>query len=151
MCAELFPVLTKFMQNKCTYCGTSSSAADLGLLHTSIKVSWTQFAVVPTIGCRRRQTDTLTAASAHVHVHKSMRAQRHTGLIVLSLAPRPHYPYNCMSETFSSAAQLRLHNADKHPSLVNSPSRSLFGQDGDVIIRSPIGDKILLVMSNSLY
>lgn len=69
---------------------------------------------------------------------------------MLSLAPRPHYPYNCMSGTFSSAAQTRLHNADKHPSHVNSPSGALFGQDGDVIIRRLIGDKILLGMSRSL-
>lgn len=69
---------------------------------------------------------------------------------MLSLAPRPHYPYNCMSETFSSAAQTRLRNADKHPSHVNSPSGPLFGQDGDVIIRSPIRDKLLFVVSKSL-
>lgn len=70
-----------------------------------------------------------------------MRAQRHTGLIVRSLAPRPHYPYNCMSGTFSSAVQPRLRNSDKHSSHVNSPSGPLFGQDGDVITRIPIGNK----------
>lgn len=91
---------------------------------------------------------TLTAVPAHVPVRKSMRAQQHTGLIVLSLAPRPHYPYNCMSGTFSSAVQPKLHNADKHPSHVNSPSGPLFGQDGDVITRIPTGNKILFVMWN---
>lgn len=76
-----------------------------------------------------RWIDSPTAVSAHMlaHVRAHTQTHTHTGLIVPAVAPLPHYLYNCMSETFSSAAKPSLHNGDKHPSHDNSPLGHWFG------------------------